>query len=68
MKFKTYYGVCKRKNHSITMHHAIYDHGYTGGGQNNGSTKKLRNRISLLATLKDLQLATLNVLPFVYTL
>jgi hypothetical protein len=38
------------------------------GGQNNGNTKKL-NRIFLSATLKELQLTTLNVLlPFVYTL
>jgi hypothetical protein len=39
------------------------------GGQNNGNTKKVRNRILfILATLKELQLATLNDLPFVFTL
>jgi hypothetical protein len=39
----------------------------TLGGQNNGNIKKLRNQI-LLATLKELQLAILNVLPYFYTL
>jgi hypothetical protein len=37
------------------------------GEQNNRSTKKLRIEF-VLATLKELLLATLNVLPFVYTL
>jgi hypothetical protein len=36
------------------------------GGQNNGNTKKRRIKF-VLATLKELQLATLNVLAFVYT-
>jgi hypothetical protein len=41
----------------------------TGVGQNNGNTKKLSNMICLLASLKELQMATLNIhLPFVYNL
>jgi hypothetical protein len=38
-----------------------------GGRQNKGNNKKLGNRICLLATIKELQLATMNVLLFVYT-
>jgi hypothetical protein len=35
--------------------------------QNNGNTKKLRNTNFVLATLKEFQLATLNIpLPFIY--
>jgi hypothetical protein len=41
--------------------------GYTGSGQNNGIINKLKIKF-VLATLKQLQLATLNIiLPFVYT-
>jgi hypothetical protein len=38
------------------------------GGQNNGNTKKLGNRFFFVGSLKELQLATLHVLPFVYIL
>jgi hypothetical protein len=37
----------------------------TEGGQNNGNTKKLRNRTGFVGSFKELQLATLHVLPFV---
>jgi hypothetical protein len=38
-----------------------------GGGQNSGNARKLRNRICV-GYGKELKLATLNVLSFVYTL
>jgi hypothetical protein len=42
---------------------------YTGVGQNNGNTDIEEQNLFVLAALKELQLATLNVLfPFLYIL
>jgi hypothetical protein len=42
---------------------------YSGGEQVNGNSKKLKKMLFMLATLKELQLSTLDVLfAFVYNL
>jgi hypothetical protein len=45
---------------------SVYVHTHAGAGQNDGNTKTL-NRI-WVGYIEELQLATLNVLPFVYTM